>query len=146
MNKKIYLIRHAKVDKAVMIEGEPIFLSKEGWEWSKKLPRLIGKEFSLILYDKVDKCEPYYNRCEKTVDFLEGYRKVFDKRQLQNELKLFLQDQNLDSILICFRSESFGKIHEIIKPEKFDNLNTNYHHIFIYEFSHSKKIEFREVK
>jgi hypothetical protein len=103
---------------------------------------LLGKHFKDIYFDHIFyqtndvKTSDPYNRCQNTIRGMKGIKGEFDKSHVSMVFEeLNKEDVDVRNVMLCFKTDSFNVISNIISPESDEQFNKDYHRIFHYRFN-----------
>ena len=117
-----------------------LHLSKEGLDFGLYLDNYFKDVyFDHILYQSIDvKTSDPYNRCRSTIRGTKGVKTEFDKTQLS---KIFddinKEESGRQNVLLCYRTEAFNVICNIIGTDSEEQFNKDYNRIFHFSFSNN---------
>ena len=138
MTNNLYIVRHGKMLIEERNKPDYLHLSKEGIDFGLFLDNYFKDiYFDHILYQCIDvKTSDPYNRCRNTIRGTKGVKTEFDKTHLS---KLF-NDINKDAtggknVLLCFRTEAFNVICNIVDTDNEEYFNKDYNRIFHFSFT-----------
>lgn len=138
MSNNLYIVRHGKMLIEETNKPEYLHLSDEGKKFAAYISDYFKDTyFDHILYQSVDiKSSDPYNRCLQSITGAKGKKTVFDKTQLS---KLFndinKQEGGKQNVLLCFRTEAYNVICNILDSDNEDHFNKDYNRIFHFSFS-----------
>jgi hypothetical protein len=133
----LYIIRHGKINTDEKDRRSYLHLSDEGIAFAA----LLDKHFSDIYFDRIFyqatdiKTSDPYNRCQNTVRGMKGIKTEFDKTHVSMVFEeLNKEDVDVRNVLLCFKTDSFHVISNIISPQSEEQFNKDYHRVFHYRF------------
>ncbi|MBK7434553.1 MAG: hypothetical protein IPI66_12100 [Chitinophagaceae bacterium] len=141
MKANLYIVRHGKVNRDEKNRAEYLHLNEEGIAFRDMLnDRFKETYFDHIFYQTIDvKNSDPYNICQNTVRGLKGIKSEFDKTQVSRVFEgLNTENSEVLNVLICFRSEAYNVISNIISPVSEDEFNKEYHRVFHYRFRENR--------
>lgn len=153
MNNNLYIVRHGKM----LIEGSDkpdyLHLSKDGIAFGLYLDNYFKDVyFDHIFYQSIDvKTTDPYNRCRNTIKGTKGIKTEFNKTQLSKMFEDINKEKNSrQNVLLCFRSEAYNVISNIVGEESGEFFNKDYNRIFHFNFSNNnysfvKKVNTEDV-
>ena len=126
---------------------EPKFTQPKLYDLIAKHPNPKDIYFDHILYQSIDlKTSDPYNRCRETIRGTKGVKTEFDKTQLS---KIFTDINKVENgrqnILLCFRTEAFNVISNIVGSYSDEHFNKDYNRIFHFHFSDNNYIFDRKI-
>jgi hypothetical protein len=137
MTNNLYIVRHGKMLIEDRNKPNYLHLSQEGLEFSLYLDNYFKDiYFDQIFYQSIDiKTSDPYNRCRSTIRGTKGIKTEFDKTQLS---KLFIDINKIENgrqnVLLCYRTEAFNVISNILDTEDDEFFNKDYNRIFHFKF------------
>ncbi len=137
MTNNLYIVRHGKMLVEEKNKPDYLHLSSEGIGFGLFLDNYFKDiYFDHILYQSLDiKTSDPYNRCRQTIRGTKGIKTEFDKTQLS---KVFNDINKLEggrqNVLLCFRTEAFNVICNIIDTDNEEYFNKDYNRIFHFRF------------
>lgn len=138
MSINLFIVRHGKLNTDEKNKREYLHLSAEGISFSSFL-NLHFKDiyFDHILYQCTDlKTTDPYNKCRQTIMGMKGLKSEFTLPQMSRLFEgLNVEGAGVQNILVCFKSEGYNVLSNIIFPQSDEELNKDYHRIFHYKFS-----------
>lgn len=138
MSNNLYIVRHGKMLIEPNNKPDYLHLSKEGIDFGLFLDNYFKDiYFDHILYQSIDiKTSDPYNRCRQTIRGTKGVKTEFDKTQLS---KIFgdinKAEGGRQNVLLCFRTEAYNVISNIIGTYSEEHFNKDYNRIFHFRFS-----------
>ena len=141
MTNNLYIIRHGKMLIEDRNKPDYLHLSKEGLGFGLFLDNYFKDiYFDHILYQSIDvKTSDPYNRCRSTIRGTKGVKTEFDKTQLS---KMFSDINNVENgrqnVLLCYRTEAFNVISNIVGTDDDEFFNKDYNRIFHFNFSSNR--------
>ena len=117
-----------------------LHLSQEGTDFGSFLNNYFKDiYFDHILFQSIDpKTSDPYNRCRDTIRGTKGIKTEFDKTQLS---RMFTDINKIESgkqnVLLCYRTEAFNVICNIIDTDLDEFFNKDYNRIFHFSFSNN---------
>lgn len=95
--------------------------------------------FDHILYQGIDvNTGDSYNRCRSTIGGTKGVKTEFDKTQLSRKFNDINKDEHSGQhVLLCYRSEAYNVISNILGTDDEEQFNKEYNRIFHYRFSNN---------
>ncbi len=148
MTNNLYILRHGKMLIENKNKPDYLHLSKEGIDFGLVLNNFFKDiYFDHILYQSIDlKTSDPYNRCRETIRGTKGVKTEFDKTQLS---KIFTDINKVENgrqnILLCFRTEAFNVISNIVGSYSDEHFNKDYNRIFHFHFSDNNYIFDRKI-
>jgi hypothetical protein len=137
MSTNLYIVRHGKISTDEKNRGEYLHLNEEGKAFGTYLDNHFKDiYFDHIFYQSTDiKTNDPYNICRSTIGGMKGVKSVFDK----TKLSMAFHDLNEEgsvvlNIMVCFRSEGFNVLSNIINPKSEEQFSKDYHRVFHYRF------------
>lgn len=134
----LFIVRHGKVNTDEKDRDNYLHLSDEGIAFSA----ILDKHFSDIYFDRIfyqsndSKTSDPYNRCQQTVRGMKGVKTKFDKTHVSMVFEeLNRGDADVRNVLLCFKTDSFHVISNIISPESEEQFSKDYHRVFHYRFA-----------
>lgn len=141
MKSNLYIVRHGKLLIENTKRPDYLHLSDDGISFGLFLDRYFKDiYFDHILYQSIDpKVTDPYNRCRDTIRGTKGVKAEFNKTQLS---KLFEDINNSETerqnVLLCFRSEAYNVISNILGTDSEEFFNKDYNRIFHFQFGHNR--------
>ena len=137
MSNNLYIVRHGKM--LIENSGKPdyLHLSKDGIDFGLFLDNYFKDiYFDHILYQSIDvKTSDPYNRCKSTIRGTKGLKTEFDKTQLSKMFEDINRIENgRQNVLLCFRTEAFNVICNILDTDDEEHFNKDYNRIFQFNF------------
>ncbi len=138
MSNNLYIVRHGKMLIEERNKPDYLHLSKEGTDFGLFLDHYFKDiYFDHILYQSIDlKTSDPYNRCRSTIRGTKGIKTEFDKTQLS---KMFTDINKVENgrqnVLLCFRTEAFNVICNIVGTDSDEYFNKDYNRIFHFNFT-----------
>lgn len=140
MSNNLYIVRHGKMLIEERNKPDYLHLSKEGLELASFLDNYFKDiYFDHILYQSIDvKTSDPYNRCRSTIRGTKGVKTEFDKTQLSKIFNDINKEENgRQNVLLCFRSEAYNVISNILGTYDEEHFNKDYNRIFHFSFSNN---------
>jgi hypothetical protein len=140
MSNNLYIVRHGKMLIEERNKPDYLHLSQEGTGFGLYLDNFFKDiYFDHIFYQSIDpKTSDPYNRCRDTIRGTKGIKTVFDKTQLS---RMFTDINKVEAgkqnVLLCFRTEAFNVISNIIGTDSEEYFNKDYNRIFHFSFSNN---------
>lgn len=136
-NINLYIVRHGKVNTDEKNRANYLHLSDEGIAFSE----LLDRHFKDIYFDRIFfqandiKTSDPYNRCKYTVRGMKGIKSEFDKTHVSMVFEELNKDGvDVRNVLLCFKTDSFHVISNIISPQSEEQFSKDYHRVFHYRF------------
>ena len=117
-----------------------LHLSKEGLDFGQYLDNYFKDVyFDHILFQSIDvKTSDPYNRCRSTIRGTKGVKTEFDKTQLSKMFDDINKIENgRQNVLLCYRTEAFNVISNIVGTDNEEFFNKDYNRIFHFHFSNN---------
>lgn len=140
MSNNLYIVRHGKMLIEERNKADYLHLSKEGLDFAMFLDNYFKDiYFDNILYQSIDvKTSDPYNRCRSTIRGTKGIKTVFDKTQLSKMFDDINKIENgRQNVLLCFRTEAYNVISNILDTNNEEHFNKDYNRIFHFSFSNN---------
>jgi hypothetical protein len=140
MSNNLYIVRHGKIVSEERNRPDYLHLSPEGIDFGSFLDKYFKDiYFDHILFQSNDpKTSDPYNRCRETIRGTKGVKILFDKTQLS---RVFTDINKLEAgkqnVLLCFRTEAFNVISNIVGTDSDEYFNKDYNRIFHFSFSNN---------
>lgn len=138
MSINLYIVRHGRVNIDENIKPEYMHLSNEGIAFGLFLnTHFKDIYFDHIFYQSTDiKTSDPYNRCRTTIHGMKGVKTEFDKTHVSRVFEALNKDDvDIRNIMLCFKTDAFNVISNIISPQSDEEFNKDYHRIFHYQFN-----------
>ncbi|MBK8608751.1 MAG: hypothetical protein IPL84_02045 [Chitinophagaceae bacterium] len=154
MGNNLYIVRHGKMFVENPNAPNYLHLSKDGTDFGLFLDTYFKDiYFDQILFQSSDpKTSDPYNRCRDTIRGTKGIKSVFDKTQLSRMFTDMNKEEagGRQNILLCYRTEAFNVISNIVGADSEEFFNKDYNRIFHFQFSNNnysfvKKVNTEEV-
>ncbi|HNU87896.1 MAG TPA: hypothetical protein PKJ94_06390 [Ferruginibacter sp.] len=137
VKSNLYIVRHGKVNTDEKDRQAYLHLSGEGIAFAG----FLDKYFKDIYFDRIlfqandSKTSDPYNRCRKTIRGVKGIKAEFDKTHVSMVFEeLNKEDTDVRNVLLCFKSDSFYVLSNIISPQSEEQFSKDYHRVFHYRF------------
>lgn len=136
----LYIVRHGKLFNEDRTSPDYLHLSEDGIAFSQFLNSYFKDiYFDHILFQSIDpKTSDPYNRCRSTVQGTKGVKTEFNKTQLS---KLFFDINKMDMerrhVLLCYRSEAYNVICNIVGADSEEFFNKDYNRVFHFQFNNN---------
>lgn len=140
MSNNLYIVRHGKMQIEERNRPDYLHLSQEGDDLGSFLSNYFKDiYFDHILYMSIDpKTSDPYNRCRDTIRGTKGIKTEFDKTQLSRVFTDINKVENgRQNVLLCYRTEAFNVICNIIDTDSDELFNKDYNRIFHFSFSNN---------
>jgi len=140
MSNNLYIVRHGKMLIEDTNRPDYLHLSKEGLEFGLYLDKYFKDiYFDHILYQSIDvKTSDPYNRCRSTIRGTKGIKSEFNKTQLSKMFEDINRVQGgRQNVLLCFRTEAYNVISNIVGVYDEEHFNKDYNRIFHFSFSNN---------
>ena len=140
MSNNLYIVRHGKMLIEERNKPDYLHLSKEGLDLANFVDNYFKDTyFDHILYQSIDvKTSDPYNRCRSTIRGTKGIKTEFDKTQLSKIFDDINKEENgRQNVLLCFRSEAYNVISNILGIYDEEHFNKDYNRIFHFSFSNN---------
>jgi phosphohistidine phosphatase SixA len=140
-NMNLYIVRHGKVNTDEKMRAGYLHLSDKGIDFASMLDRHFKDTyFDRIFYQSTDlKTSDPYNCCQQTVRGLKGIKSEFDKAHVSMVFEeLNKEGADVRNVILCFRSDSFHVISNIISPQSEEQFSKDYHRVFHYRFDSNR--------
>jgi hypothetical protein len=137
MSNNLYIVRHGKMLIKESNKPDYLHLSKEGIDFGLFLDNYFKDiYFDHILYQSIDlKTSDPYNRCKSTIRGTKGIKTEFDKTQLSKMFNDINKDEaGRKNVLLCFRTEAYNVISNIVGTDSDEYFNKDYNRIFHFNF------------
>ncbi len=152
MTNNLYIVRHGKMLIEDRNKPNYLHLSPDGLEFATFLDNYFKDiYFDHILYQSIDvKTSDPYNRCRSTIRGTKGVKTEFDKTQLSKMFNDINKVENgRQNVLLCYRTEAFNVISNILGTNDDEFFNKDYNRIFHFNFgnnnySFAKKVNTEE--
>jgi len=138
MSNNLYIVRHGKMQIENNNKPDYLHLSQEGIDFASFLDRYFKDiYFDHILFQSIDpKISDPYNRCRQTIRGTKGVKTEFDKTQLSKVFDdINKTEGGKQNVLLCFRTEAFNVISNIIDTDSEEFFNKDYNRIFHFSFT-----------
>jgi hypothetical protein len=138
MSINLYIVRHGKVNTDQKNKPDYLHLSDEGIAFASFLDEHFKNTyFDHIFYQATDvDGSGRYNGCRNTIRGMKGIKTEFDKTHVSMVFEeLNKEGSGVRNIMLCFRSDAFNVISNIISPQSEEQFNKDYHRVFHYEFN-----------
>jgi hypothetical protein len=138
MSNNLYIVRHGKMLIEESNKADYLHLSKEGLDLGLFLDSYFSNiYFDHILYQSIDiKTSDPYNRCRQTIRGTKGVKTEFNKTQLSRIFTTINQEAGgRKNVLLCFRTEAYNVISNILGTDSEEHFNKDYNRIFHFSFS-----------
>lgn len=140
MSNNLYIVRHGKMQIEERNRPDYLHLSQEGSDFGFFLNNYFKDiYFDHILFMSIDpKTSDPYNRCRDTIRGTKGIKTEFDKTQLSRIFTDINKVENgRQNVLLCYRTEAFNVICNIIDTDSDELFNRDYNRIFHFSFSNN---------
>ena len=139
MNSNLYIVRHGKMLIEDTRRPDYLHLSKEGIDFGLFLDTYFKDiYFDHILYQSIDvKTSDPYNRCRSTIRGTKGVKSEFDKTHLSKMFSDINKQDGGQNVLLCFRTEAYNVISNIVGTDNDEFFNKDYNRIFHFNFSNN---------
>lgn len=137
LNMNLYIVRHGKVNTDEKNRQAYLHLSDEGIAFAVFLDKHFKDTyFDRVLFQANDiKTADPYNRCLQTIRGMKGLKTEFDKTHVSMLFEdLNKEDTDVRNVLLCFKSDSFYVLSNIISPQSEEQFSKDYHRVFHYRF------------
>lgn len=137
MNINLYIVRNGKVNTDEKNRLSYLHLSDEGIAFAGFLDKHFKDiYFDHIFYQSTDiKTSDPYNSCRNTIRGLKGVKTEFDKTHISMVFEeMNREGSNVRNVLLCFKSDSFYVLSNIINPKSEEQFSKDYHRVFHYQF------------
>lgn len=138
MSINLYIVRHGKLNIDEKNRAEYLHLTNEGLAFGTFLDNHFKNVyFDHIFYQSTDvKNSDPYNRCRNTIRGMKGIKTEFDKTQISMVFEEMNKgNTDIQNVMLCFRTEGFNAISNIIGSEQGEQFNKDYHSVFYYKFN-----------
>ena len=141
MHINLYIVRHGKVNTDEKDRRNYLHLSDEGIAFAGFLDdHFKDIYFDHIFYQSNDiKTSDPYNRCRNTIRGMKGIKAEFDKTHVSMVFEgLNKANADVRNVLLCFKTDSFHVISNIIMPQSEEQFSKDYHRVFHYQFNSNR--------